>query len=208
MRGGTPGRHTCFFPPSAAHENDLIKRFYGDRPIPDGFSLIDELIAAVREDRISLTPKDSSGWYDYQSWALETLIEPGRAPESERLSMGDEYRKALEALAKACLSLARETHVKQLEVVMATLAGGGWRLPRRKPIYVSPEITVEPLYSHYLRRTIGYGFVRRVLEDAFGAKAMKDMRRLTPDGPVDIDLRAELDHIAGPVPWRQPHRRA
>ena len=196
LRSWAPGQSTTFFPPSAAHETELVKRLYGDKPIPDGFSLIDELIASVREGRISLTPRKTSGWYDFQSRALEPLIEPRRAPESERLSMGDEYRRALEALGKGCLSLARETHVKQLEVAMPASSAAGWRIPQRKPIYVSPQISVEPLYGHYLRRAIGYGFVRSVLEPAFGEQAIEDMRRITPEGPVDVKLREELDHIA------------
>ena len=38
-----------FFPPSQSHETELGKRLYGNRPIPDGFSLIDTLIHKIQE---------------------------------------------------------------------------------------------------------------------------------------------------------------
>ena len=41
------------FPPSASHEGDLIKRLYGASPIPDGFSLIGEVIESARRVKSS-----------------------------------------------------------------------------------------------------------------------------------------------------------
>jgi hypothetical protein len=40
-----------FFPLSRAHETDLIKKLYGNRPIPEGFSLIDEMITRIQGGR-------------------------------------------------------------------------------------------------------------------------------------------------------------
>ena len=38
-----------FFPPSRGPETDLIKRLYGKRPIPEGFGLMDEVVACAHK---------------------------------------------------------------------------------------------------------------------------------------------------------------
>ena len=68
-----PSKGVAFFPASRAHETDLVKKLYVDRPIPEGFSLVDEMVKRIRSKQIDLTPTASSGWYDYQTWSLETL---------------------------------------------------------------------------------------------------------------------------------------
>ena len=57
----------------------------------------------------------NSGWYDFQTWALEPLVLPDKMPEASRLRMNDRYRDQLDDLFKSILALTRETHVKQLE---------------------------------------------------------------------------------------------
>lgn len=37
-----------FFPPSRAHETDLVEKLYGKAPIPDDFSLVDEMLSRLR----------------------------------------------------------------------------------------------------------------------------------------------------------------
>jgi hypothetical protein len=181
----------CFFPPSRSHEADLVNRLYRDRPIPDGFSLADEMMKRVRDGSLTLDPTEASGWYDFQTWALEPLIAPDRMPEGARLRMDDKYREQLDELFKAILSLTRETHVKQLEVVFVGAAGGRW--PRRTVIPVAPELTVEPVVTYYRRRARGYAFVREVLESLGPLHAM---RRVTAGGPVARPLDDELAETA------------
>jgi len=61
------GKRPPFFPPSRSHEVTLFERLYEDRPIPDGFDLMGELIRRVRSGEFSLMPTERSGWYDHQT---------------------------------------------------------------------------------------------------------------------------------------------
>jgi hypothetical protein len=177
-----------FFPPSRSHESELVTRLYGDKPIPDGFSLADEMVERLRAGSLRLEPTDTSGWYDLQTWALEPLVLLDRMPEGARLTANSRYREQLQELFKAILSLTRETHVKQLEIVPAGAAG--WGQPDREVIvWVVPELTVEPVRTYYQRRARGYEFVRQVLESS---GRLTTMRRLTPGGPVSRSLDEEL----------------
>jgi hypothetical protein len=150
--------------PSRSHEGELVLRLFGDRPIPDGFDLADELANRVKAGSLSLAPNQNSGWYDHQTWALEPLVAPLRAPESTRVRHSDRYRHHLRQLFKGLLALTRETHVKQLEMVLAGAAG------RHDPatIFIRPELTGEPLPTYYARRAQSYRFIRTVLEETFG----------------------------------------
>jgi hypothetical protein len=185
-----------FLPPSRALETELVKRLYGDRPIPGGFSLVDEMIARIRAGELDLEPGEDSGWYDYQTWALEPLVVPEKMPEGGKLQLTDEYREQLEQLFKGIMALTRETHAKQLEIPMAGAAAppDGPKKPR---VVVQPDLSVEPLYSYYLRRAIAYRFVQQVLEESFGEKALSRMHRVTPEGPVKPNLDEELREVSG-----------
>ncbi|KAF0245572.1 MAG: hypothetical protein FD180_1440 [Planctomycetota bacterium] len=186
-RGAAPffSRGVAVAPPSESPEGALVKRLYGNAPIPEGFNLADRLIEEIRKGRADLSPTANSGWYDRIAWSLETLAAPDRGPEAKKLDLSKTYRETLEALFKGILALARESHVKQLEEPCA-----GCGPPRPK---VRPELSVEPVPTHYLRRALGYRFVREVLESAFGS--LKDLRRMTADGPVAASLGEELASI-------------
>ncbi|MCE9582666.1 MAG: hypothetical protein K8T20_09255 [Planctomycetes bacterium] len=185
-RGASPEfrRGVAFSPPSESPEGALVKRLFATRPIPEGFNLADALIAEIRKGSVDLSPKPDSGWYDRIAWSLETLAAPDRGPEATKLDLQKNYRDTLTELFKGILALARESHVKQLEEPRA-----GCGPPRPK---IRPQLSAEPLPTHYLRRALGYRFVREVLESTFGAAALRDMRRLTADGPVAIPLPDEL----------------
>lgn len=183
----------AFFPPSVAHETNIARKLYGDKLIPEDFVLADEMIRQIRSDELNLEPRDDSGWYDYQTWSLEPLVIPERMPESKCLYLDDEYRKLLLELFKGMLSLNRETHVKQLEVPLCGAAAGG----REEKVFIdiNPALSAEPLVTHYLRRAVGYRFIRTVLEEAFGIRALQGMHRLTRSGPVTTSLADELSAI-------------
>jgi hypothetical protein len=188
--GHTPSfaGHPSLFPPSQAQETNLIKMLYGNRPIPKGFNLADEMVKRLRAGQLNLKPKPDSGWYDYQTFALEPLAVPERMPEAKRLQLDESYRQELVGLFKALLALTRETHVKQLEMPMVGMA-----MPRRhQPVRISPDLAVEPLPTYYLRRARSYQFVREVLQQAFGPEALPKLRRLTAAGPVNLSLASEL----------------
>jgi len=181
------GDDRAFFPASRSHEVQLLERLFADRPIPDGFDLMGELIRRVRSGKINLMPKERSGWYDHQTWALEPLIVPDRRPEIDRLDLSRGYRRHLEDLFRGTLALTRETHAKQ-----AGGGRGGYAGPRQRPIWVNPGLTIEPLPSLYARYAGGYRFVRSVLEEAFGADALHKMHRLTPEAASTPGLAEEL----------------
>jgi hypothetical protein len=188
--GGTPSfaGHLALFPSSQAQETNLIKMLYGDRPIPQGFNLADEMVKRLRSGQLNLKPKSNSGWYDYETYALEPLAIPERMPEAQRLHFDESYRRDLVGLFKALLALTRETHVKLTERITQGAARG----PRIQPIRISPALTVEPLPTYYLRRARSYEFVRQVLQRAFGPEALPKLRRLTAAGPVNLSLASEL----------------
>ncbi len=186
-----PPAVVCFFPPSASHEGELVKKLYGDRPIPEGFSLVEELIRRVRSGDLALAPTEGSGWYDYQTWAHEPFVIPDRMPEADRLLFEGRYRDQLLDLFRGAQALTREAHVKQLEIPSPGSAGGRSR-ERPTVLTVSPDLTVEPLASYYRRRAIGYGFVREVLEATFGIEGLDAMKCLTPQGARRGSLAREL----------------
>jgi len=186
----------AFFPPSATHETRLVMRLYGDRPIPEGFSLVDEMIRRIRSGELDLRPTDVSGWYDHQTWALEPLVIPEKMPEAEHLEMDDNYRKQLLELFEGILALTRETHIKQAEIPTPGEAAPDFG-PPKTIVRIYPELSAEPLATHYLRRALAYRFIRTVLEENFGSAGLKEMHRQTAAGPVAVDLAAELDAMEG-----------
>lgn len=182
-----PGRATAFFPPSRAHETDLVSKMFGSSPIPEGFELMKELVARIRDRRVDLTPLPDSGWYDVQTWALETLVAPERGIEAARLQIHDGYREHLVELFRGILTATRETHAKQLAVPLA-----GCAAPRQPQLPIRPELTVEPLVTHYLRRADSYRFVRGVLVEAFGDAGLAVMRGQRNGRRIEMPLGDEL----------------
>jgi hypothetical protein len=183
-----PDKDVYFFPPSVSHETKLIMELFEGRPIPDGFNLSDEMIRRIRAGQLELRPRKDSGWYDYQTWALEPLVVPEKMREARKLSFDESYRKQLIELFKGILALTRETHIKQLEIPEP-----GEALPPRRPIvHIGPELSAEPLATFYARRSWSYHYVRWVLDTVFGKEALHKMHRQTPDGPVDENLHDEL----------------
>jgi hypothetical protein len=180
-----------FFPPSVAHETEIIKKLYGSKPIPENFNLADEMIRRISSGELNLEPGSESGWYDYQTWALEPLVIPERMPESKRLNLDNGYRKLLLELFKGLLTLTRETHIKQLEIPLCGAAMPG----REVYIDIAPALSVEPLVTLYLRRAMGYRYIRNVLEDTFGPQELERIHRLTEAGPALASLAEELSGI-------------
>lgn len=192
-RPQTPPREVFFFPPSRAHETDLIMSLFGDREIPEGFNLMEELIARIRTGALQLKPKAQSGWYDYQIWGIEPLAIPEKMPEAKRLRLDKRYREHLLELFKGVYALTRETHVKQLEIGAPMCAAPPPE--RRRKIYVRPELSAEPLATFYLRRALSYQFIRQVLAETFGGDALRQLHRLTPAGSARPNLAEELDEM-------------
>lgn len=178
----------ALFPPSRSHETDLMQRLFGHRSIPDGFSLTDELLKRLRDGSLSVEPTTESGWYDHLTWAIAPLAVPERMPEASRLRLHPRYRDHLAELFKAILSMTRETHAKQLAPVFVGAAGGP---DHRREVIITPDLSVEPTQSFYIRRAKTYAWVRELLEH----HGLGHVHRMTPEGQVPRRLDEELDEM-------------
>ncbi|PYQ45124.1 MAG: hypothetical protein DMF77_05220 [Acidobacteria bacterium] len=110
-----------FLPPSRAHGTDLVRRLFAHRPPPDGFSLVDEMVRRIRAGLLALHPSGRSGWYEWQTWALEPLLAPDKTPEAARLRMNDGYRRQFEEMFKPATAVAREANPRPLALVTPTM---------------------------------------------------------------------------------------
>jgi len=180
-----------FFPPSRAHETDLVEKLYSDRPIPDSFSLMEELIAGIRSGDLHLSPSKQSGWYDYQIWSIEPLVIPEKMPEAKRLQLLERYTDHLLELFKGVYAMARETHAKQLDFGPAAMCAPS-EPENEKIICIAPELSAEPLATAYLRRALSYRFIHKVIVETFGNDALRQLYRLRPTGCSKLNLDEEL----------------
>jgi hypothetical protein len=186
-----------FLPPSRAHGIDLVSRLFAHRTPPDGFSLVDEMVRRIRAGLLALHPSGRSGWYEWQTWALEPLLAPDKTPESARLRMNDGYRRQFEDMFKAAMAATREANVRPLGLVAPTTATlGPERMTEFQRLRVRPNLSVEPMLTYYQRRAAGYDFVRGVLESSFGCEGLRSMRRITASGAADATLGEELMQAA------------
>ncbi|MDB5334478.1 MAG: hypothetical protein JWN70_97 [Planctomycetaceae bacterium] len=197
--GRTPqvAKGTRIFPAAYSHEVDLLKQMFPDGMYPPGFQIMEELVKRVKSGRLDLTPRPDSGWYDQQIWSLEPYVRPRFMPEGSHWTANEEYLEHLTKLFKGAWALARETHIKDLEVGMVGDFGPG---PEPKPkikVYVEPQLSAEPVATSYLRRALGYRFVRNLLTDQFGVEGLTQMHRLTATGPVSMNLSEELRQMEG-----------
>jgi len=158
----------AFSPPSVSHESNLLAELFPRGNVPPGFNLMQALIDGVVDGTLSLDPRKDSGWYDYQTWALEPLLLPERMPEAPALKLTPAYRTQLRELFKGTLALTRETHVKQVEIRYSN----GMAQPTHQPLWLRPRLRVEPLATHYLRRAESYRYVHRILEKTFGRASL------------------------------------
>jgi hypothetical protein len=171
-------------------------KLFNDRLIPDNFDLMNELIARIRSGDVDLTPTKDSGWYDRQTYAMEPLVRPEKTAEASKLLLDEEYKKLLIELFKGAVALARETHIKQLDIPAPASAAGPFSpLEPRKKIYLNLKLSVEPTSTHYRRRADAYRFVHAAVREAFGTDALAKLHRLTAAGPVEQNLEAELQQM-------------
>ncbi len=121
---------------------------------------MEDVIRAIRDGSLDLTPRPDSGWYDRQWYALETLLLPERAQESYKLVLTQRYRQRLENAFRSAITKTRETHIKHLPTftIGSTLAGTP---PPR--VRIGPEFSAEPVATVYLRMARGTRFVHDAL---------------------------------------------
>jgi hypothetical protein len=180
------GRTFALFPASRSKEVDLCNKLQGF-PLLGG-NLMDILIEEIQAGRMTLKPDRSSGWYEYQQYALEALLTPDKLPEGKKLIMDKRYRERLEEAFRSMLTQARETHVKSLDLALEAGA------EPEMEVYVSPQFNAEPIPTYYLRVARGYGFLRGVLETALGGR-LAETYGLREEGTAADVLDAELAAI-------------
>ncbi|MEW6680241.1 MAG: hypothetical protein AB1297_04345 [bacterium] len=170
-------KEMALFPYSYSKETELMKKI-------DDYVSMTSLIKLIQKGKINLTPTKDSGWYDYQQYALETLILPEKAEEAKKLILTQEYKEYLEKAFGAMFIKARETHVKQLEIA------------EEIEISIFPELRVEPLATVYLRAALGYKFLSENLSTILGSSALKDIYRMRErESDESISMAKELHQI-------------
>ncbi len=151
------------FPPSTSRENELFAKLF-PLGLPPDANLMREIILAIRSGKVDLTPRPESGWYDYQVYALETLLLPEKGEESNKLLLTKVYKKRMLEAFKALMTKRRETHSRTLPA--PTSEPSAYHPPLQ---HVSPRLRVEPSPSYYLRTARSYAFLANFLELTVGA---------------------------------------
>jgi len=181
-RGGV-----AVFPPKTSKETVLFEKLF-PTGIPPNIDLMKELVKRIRSGEVNLRPGSDSGWYDYQVYALETLLLPEKGTEKDKLQMTKAYKKRMLEAFKALVTKRRETHVRELGVAGAKTAAD----KRPPPDQLSPRLRVEPSPTYYLRTARAYAFLTNFLESAVGKESLQTLHGLKQDGERTPDLYSEL----------------
>jgi hypothetical protein len=177
--------HFALFPASRSKQTAYFESQYCEGA-PSDLNYLDELINAIRQHFVDLEPAGDSGWYDYQSYALESLLLPERGEESDHLLLTKAYKKKLVETFKTIIIQNRETHAKQLG--MSSSKGG---IDMEVDLY--PLFPVEPFATFYLRSARAYRFLGPYLSSILGAEFLKQSHRMFEDDTSsDITLEEEL----------------
>jgi hypothetical protein len=178
----------AFLPASRSKDSDYFDELYCNSATPPA-NLLDVLIDAVRSGALDLTPSADAGWYEYQIHALETLLLPERAPESQNLLLTKGYKKKLIETFKSLIIQTRETHVKQLS--FGARAASGEPPP---PVDAYPLLPAEPFPTFYARTARAYRFLRTFLQAAMGPEFLTGTNRVVESGARGtLPLATELD---------------
>lgn len=178
------------FPPSTSRETELFERLFSTG-IPADANLMLTLIRRIRSGEVDLKPSQKAGgdgWYQYQVYALETLLLPGRGQENSKLLLTAEYKKRLVEAFKAMITTRRETHARQLAPACKSA-----ELKRGE---VSPRLRIEPCATFYLRTARAYAFLQNFLRSTVGQKRLEKLHGLKQGGTREPTLDAELAMLA------------
>ncbi|MDY0001159.1 MAG: hypothetical protein RBU30_07695 [Polyangia bacterium] len=185
------GTWLALLPASRSPDTDFFQDLFCTTPVPPDANLINGLINAIRDGLLDLTPDAGSGWYEYQLYALETLLVPESLPESDHLLLTAAYKKKLIETFKSLITQTRETHVKQLTIFTGPGSAGP---PREVEVY--PSFPVEPFPTFYLRTARAYRFLETYLQAVLGEEFLLASHRLNEDGTASVQtLKDELHDI-------------
>ena len=175
-----PYRVFSLFPPAYAKETEIVQKM-----VKMGIlgNYMNEFIKALWKGDIEITPDNNSGWYDYQLWALESLLNPSVAEENDRVYLTKEYKERLINAFKTIMTKNRETHIKFI---------GGLVLLSAKPQPQEIEIHVEPQITLLLRQIQGYIFLYTNLVNLLSEEFLQNIYRYTERGDSEISVNEEL----------------
>ena len=178
------------FPASTSKEQRLFDRLF-PLGFPEGADLMQELIRAVQQGKVDLAPHPDSGWYDYQSYALETFLLPNQGEESCKLILSARYKQRMLDAFAALITKRRETHIRQLSSAGETAAAppDDWKPPNR----LAPRLRLEPNATYYLRTARAYSFLQSFLNEAVGADFLREIKGLREGGTRETNLADELE---------------
>jgi hypothetical protein len=176
-----PSTPKAFLSRSRTPEVALFHELYPDGVPPDA-DLMGDLVRAIRNGSVDLTPASTDGWYQYQLYGLETLLVTDRSEERTKIGFTARYKQHLEEAFSTLLVQHRETHVKQVD----TSTGSSGEPPPPTPL------RVEPLATVYVRHARSYVFLERALEGVLGAQALDTAVAVDQGGNTTTTLRMRI----------------
>jgi hypothetical protein len=176
----------AFFPPSTSRETELFNKLF-PLGVPEGANLMQELVRAIRSGKIDLTPRENSGWYDHQVYALQTMLMPEMGEEHNKLLLTRPYKKRMLEAFAALITKRRETHARQSDGPKSAAAA-----PLRELEDVRPRLRVEPSPSYYVRTARSYSFLFNFLTATLGEETLKAIHGLRQAGAQQDHLATEL----------------
>lgn len=174
-------------PPSTSREIELFQHLYR-LGLPVETNLMQDLITHIKSGQVSLAPRENSGWYDYQTFALETFLLPERGNEKDKLLLTKLYKKRMQEAFKAILTSRRETHSRQLK-------GEGMGGEMLVEPEMRPRLRVEPSPTFYLRNARAYAYLQKFLTESVGEDVLSSLHGLTEDGQRAQTLGVELESM-------------
>ena len=184
----------AILPPSTSREAELFNRLF-PLGVPADVDLMATLIRRIRSGEVDLKPGDKDGWYQYQVYALETLLLPTRGQERDKLLLTTSYKKRLVEAFKAVITKRRETHIRQHGVPHPVAAPPPWRPRPLQLASVGPRLRVEPCPTFYLRTARAYAFLQNLLLATGGKDRLTALHGLKQGGARGASLADELDGI-------------
>ena len=169
----------AFWPYSYSKETRMINRIYkrtGELPETE---IMNDLAAAVKSGIVDLAPDQDSGWYDYQIYALETLVLPEKGDEADKLLLHSKYKKRLREAFEAMYTKRRESHFKQLPLCSPKAC---------EPIQNWPMLSLEPTATNYLRTARAYRFLKHNLQMFFTEKELSSLKIRDMSGNLSKEL--------------------
>lgn len=158
----------AFLPSATSKENQLFARVYINGELPRS-DVMSDLVRGIRSGKVSLIPEPNSGYYDYQLYALEPLVLTDRAQEAQKLLLYSRYKKRLREAFEAMLTKHRETNIKELP----HFATAGCHI---NPLPQTPELSIEPCATNYLRTARAYRFLENTLRNSFSEKELTEIK--------------------------------